>query len=53
MTSPTPAPASGFGQFVGNAFHFPVPLVFEVLLLLLIAYIGVRWRQRYYVEGPP
>jgi hypothetical protein len=24
-----------------------------VLLLLAIAYLGVRWRQRYYVEGPP
>jgi hypothetical protein len=53
VTTPTPAPASGFGQFVGSAFHWPVPLVFEVLLLLAIAYLGVRWRQRYYVEGPP
>ena len=52
-TAPTPAPPSGIGQFLGSAFHWPVPLVFEVLLVLAIAYLGVRWRQRYYVEGPP
>jgi hypothetical protein len=52
-TTPAPAEASGFGQFLGSAFHWPVPLVFEVLLVLAIAYLGVRWRQRYYVEGPP
>ena len=46
-------PTSGVGQFVGSAFHWPVPLVFEVLLVLAIAYLAVRWRQRYYVEGPP
>jgi hypothetical protein len=34
-------------------FHWPVPLVFEVLLVLAVAYLFVRWRQRYYVEGPP
>ncbi len=51
--APAPAASSGFGQFVGSAFHWPVPLVFEVLLVLAIAYLGVRWRQRYYVEGPP
>jgi hypothetical protein len=50
---PTPASPSGVGQFFGAAFHWPVPLVFEVLLVLAIAYLGVRWRQRYYVEGPP
>jgi hypothetical protein len=52
-SAPTPAPPSALGQFVGSAFHWPVPLVFEVLLVLAIAYLGVRWRQRYYVEGPP
>ncbi len=53
VASPTPAPPSAVGQFFGSAFHWPVPLVFEVLLVLAIAYLGVRWRQRYYVEGPP
>ena len=48
-----PATPSALGQFLGSAFHWPVPLVFEVLLVLAIAYLGVRWRQRYYVEGPP
>jgi hypothetical protein len=53
--TPTAAPAqtSGVGQFVGSAFHWPVPLVFEILLVLAVAYLAVRWRQRYYVEGPP
>ena len=51
--TPAPSSSSGFGQFVGSAFHWPVPLVFEVLLVLSIAYLAVRWRQRYYVEGPP
>ncbi len=50
---PTAPPASGLGQFVGSAFHWPVPLVFEVLLVLSIGYLAMRWRQRYYVEGPP
>ncbi len=53
VAAPTPASSSGIGQFLGNAFHWPVPLVFEVLLVLSIAYLGLRWRQRYYVEGPP
>lgn len=50
---PTSAGGGGFGGFVGGAFHWPVPLVFEVLLVLAVAYLYVRWRQRYYVEGPP
>jgi hypothetical protein len=53
VTAPTPASGGGAGKFLGSAFHWPVPLVFEVLLLLSIAYLLVRWRQRYYVEGPP
>jgi hypothetical protein len=53
VTTPTPADSGGAGKFLGSAFHWPVPLVFEVLLLLSIAYLLVRWRQRYYVEGPP
>lgn len=63
--APTPAPSraatpsavpvsqSGFSKFVGSAVHFPMPLVLEVLFVLLLAYVFVRWRQRYYVEGPP
>lgn len=51
--TPTPAPSSGFSRFVGNAVHWPVPLVFEVLLVLALLYVVVRWRQRYYIEGPP
>lgn len=47
-----PAP-SGIVQFAESAFHWPAPLVFEVLLVVLAAYAIVRWRQRYYVEGPP
>ena len=53
VAAPSPEGSSGVGQFLGSAFHWPVPLVFEVLLVLAIAYLGVRWRQRYYVEGPP
>jgi hypothetical protein len=53
--APTPVPSgsSGLGKFLGSVFHWPVPLVFEVLLVLSLAYVLVRWRQRYYVEGPP
>jgi hypothetical protein len=53
VATPTPASSSGFGHFVSNVVHWPVPLVFEVLLVLLLAYVFVRWRARYYVEGPP
>jgi hypothetical protein len=53
VATPTPANGSGLGRFLGSAFHWPVPLVFEVLLVLSLAYLLVRWRQRYYVEGPP
>jgi hypothetical protein len=48
-----PSQASGLGQFVGSAFHWPVPLVFEILLVLAVAYLALRGRQRYYIEGPP
>jgi hypothetical protein len=51
--TPRPSDSGAFGRLVGNVFHWPVPLVFEVLLVLAIAYVLVRWRQRYYVEGPP
>ena len=51
--TPQTTNTGAFTRFVGNVFHWPVPLVFEVLLVLAIAYVFVRWRQRYYVEGPP
>ena len=51
--SPTPAPLTGIGAFAAGAVHFPVPLLIWVLALLVIVYAVVRWRQRYYVEGPP
>lgn len=50
--SPQDTP-SGFGAFLGAAFHWPTPLVYEILFVLLVIYGVVRWRQRYYVEGPP
>jgi len=49
----TPGDSGGLGGIAGTVFHWPVPLVFEVLLALAIVYLVVRWRQRYYVEGPP
>src|SRR5438105_9746537 len=48
-----PSTPSGIQQFAGSAFHWPAPLVFEILLVLLAVYAFVRWRQRYYIEGPP
>ena len=48
-----PSTPSGIQQFAASAFHWPAPLVFEILLILLAAYAFVRWRQRYYIEGPP
>jgi hypothetical protein len=56
-SAPTPAPAPAaeglVSRFVGTVFHWPMPLVLEILLVLTVAYLVVRWRQRYYVEGPP
>lgn len=51
-TAPRP-PASGIQRFAQAAFHWPTPLVYEVFFVLLALYVYVRWRQRYYVEGPP
>ena len=48
-----PAEASGFGQFVGSAFHWPVPLVFEVLLVLAIAYLGCSLAAAVLRRGSP
>lgn len=44
---------NGFAAFLGAAFHWPTPLVYEILFVLLVIYGVVRWRQRYFVEGPP
>lgn len=52
-TSATPAPATGLAGFAETAFHWPVPLVYEIIFVLLVIYALVRWRQHYYVEGPP
>jgi hypothetical protein len=46
-------PASGIQKFAQAAFHWPTPLVYEVFFVLLALYVYIRWRQRYYVEGPP
>ena len=51
-TSPTPPP-SGIQRFAQAAFHWPTPLVYEVFFVLLALYVYIRWRQHYYVEGPP
>jgi hypothetical protein len=54
-TRPTPAPPapSGLQRFAEAAFHWPTPLVYEVFFVLLALYVYIRWRQRYYVDGPP
>jgi hypothetical protein len=49
----TSPPASSIQRFAQAAFHWPTPLVYEVFFVLLALYVYVRWRQRYYVEGPP
>lgn len=52
--NPAPAPApTGFAAFAASAFHWPTPLVFEILFVLVLIYAIVRWREREYVEGPP
>lgn len=48
-----PPPSSGIQRFAQAAFHWPTPLVYEVFFVLLALYVYIRWRQRYYVEGPP
>jgi hypothetical protein len=49
----TPPASSGIQRFAEAAFHWPTPLVYEVFFVLLALYVYIRWRQRYYVEGPP
>jgi hypothetical protein len=51
--APPPPPASGIQRFAQAAFHWPTPLVYEVFFVLLALYVYIRWRQHYYVEGPP
>ena len=51
--SAPPPPSSGIQRFAQAAFHWPTPLVYEVFFVLLALYVYIRWRQRYYVEGPP
>jgi hypothetical protein len=55
VSKPTaaPPPASGIQRFAQAAFHWPTPLVYEIFFVLLALYVYIRWRQRYYVEGPP
>ncbi len=50
---PTTPPVNGIQRFAQAAFHWPTPLVYEVFFVLLALYVYIRWRQRYYVEGPP
>ncbi|MGA8015526.1 MAG: hypothetical protein WCB85_06375, partial [Candidatus Dormiibacterota bacterium] len=51
---PTPAaPTPLAAQVAGAVFHFPAPLLFEILLVLLAVFIWYRWKRHYYVSGPP
>jgi hypothetical protein len=51
--SAPPPPPSGIQRFAQAAFHWPTPLVYEVFFVLLALYVYIRWRQHYYVDGPP
>ena len=56
VPSATPAPVStpsGLRAFAQSALHWPTPLIYELLFVLLVIYVFVRWRQRAYIEGPP
>jgi hypothetical protein len=57
-TTPTPvappAESTGVRHVVDVALRFPFPLMLELLFIMLIVYLVLRWRQRYLdVEGPP
>jgi hypothetical protein len=39
-------------RVAGAVFHFPVPLVFEVLFVLVVVFAWIRWKRHYYVAGP-
>jgi hypothetical protein len=52
--APSPTPAVSFiAGVTGAVFHFPTPLLFELAFVGLLVYVYVRWRRRYYVDGPP
>lgn len=51
--TPPPTPSASGTGFVGKVFHWPVPLVFEIVVVLALVYGWLRWRQRQDVEGPP
>ncbi|MGC8461513.1 MAG: hypothetical protein ACP5OR_06700 [Candidatus Dormibacteria bacterium] len=54
-----PVPARNGGtsfmtKLLGSAFHWPIPLLFEILFLCVVIYLIVRWRQHSFdIEGPP
>jgi hypothetical protein len=51
---PTPAASQGIvGRIAGTLFGFPIPLIPEILLAGVLFFLYRRWKQRYYVEGPP
>jgi hypothetical protein len=52
--TPAPVESTGVRHIAEVAVRFPFPLVLEVLAILLVVYLVLRWRQRYLdVEGPP
>jgi len=49
-----PAESTGIRHVAEVIVRFPFPLVLELLAILTIVYLVMRWRQRYLdVEGPP
>lgn len=49
-----PPESTGLRHLVEVAVRFPFPLMLELLFIVLIVYLVLRWRQRYLdVEGPP
>lgn len=53
-SAPPPAESTGFRHFLDVVVRFPFPLTLELLFVLLIVYLVLRWRQRYLdIEGPP
>ncbi|MFN2569143.1 MAG: WD40/YVTN/BNR-like repeat-containing protein [Candidatus Dormibacteria bacterium] len=52
--APTPSTPGPVARFAGSAFHWPSPLIFELLLAALITLVALRWRHHYLdIEGPP
>ena len=52
--APGPAPPGGLQKFAEAAFHWPFPLVYEIIFVLLAAYVFVRkdgkWSQQAYMK---